>query len=52
MQTSPLNHQPAKERRKFGKSLRKSVPRSAHAHWPAPLERPNPVDLIEEQNEA
>jgi hypothetical protein len=52
MKTSALDHRTANERRKFGKSLRKSMPRSAHAHWPAPLERPNPVDLIEVQNEA
>ena len=34
------------ERYALGKGLRKRVPRSSLADWTPPLDRPNPVDLI------
>lgn len=37
------------ESREYGKGLRKDVPRSAHAAWKAPEDRPDPVDLLREQ---
>ena len=33
-----------------GRALRKKVPRSSHAHWSAPSDRPSPVDVITSQN--
>ncbi len=32
-----------------GKALRQSVPRSAHAQWTAPADRPDPVKILEAQ---
>ena len=37
------------ERRLAGRELRKAVPRSAHAEWNPPSDRPNPVDVLEAQ---
>ena len=34
-----------------GEAMRKECPRSAHAIWNAPLDRPDPVRLVEEANE-
>lgn len=34
-----------------GESLRKNCPRSSHATWEAPPNRPDPVQLVEEGNE-
>ena len=42
--------QTVRERREFGKSLRKRAPRTSHAEWPTQSVRPNPVNLIEQQN--
>lgn len=39
-----------KERLAAGKALRKSVPRSAHALWSAPENRPDPLAILEAQN--
>jgi uncharacterized protein (DUF2252 family) len=36
------------ERVAAGKSLRRRVPRSSHAVWSAPRDRPDPIDLIKE----
>jgi uncharacterized protein (DUF2252 family) len=36
----------AKERSAAGKALRKKVPRSAHAKWSPPSDRPDPIDLL------
>lgn len=44
-------HQSVDERRAYGKSLRGSTPRSSHAAWSPAPSRPDPVDLIESQNE-
>ena len=37
------------ERAAQGKEARKRVPRSSHAVWEAAPDRPDPVDLLEEQ---
>src|SRR5215472_11137315 len=37
------------EWRAKGRSFRRSVPRSSHAEWSAPEDRPDPVDILEEQ---
>ena len=37
------------ERRSAGRELRRTVPRSAHAEWTRPPDRPDPVDLLEAQ---
>ena len=48
----PLEHTrtvtvlPTAERRQAGQALRKSVPRSAHAHWTPSSGRHDPVDII------
>jgi uncharacterized protein (DUF2252 family) len=47
---SPSRHRTVKERREFGKSRRKRVPRTSHADWPTQSARPNPIELIEQQN--
>ena len=41
----------AEERRAEGKALRKQVPRSSHADWQPPADRPNPVELLRSQGE-
>jgi uncharacterized protein (DUF2252 family) len=48
---SPNSHRTVTERHLFGKSLRKRAPRTSHAEWPAKFERPDPIRLLEEQNE-
>jgi uncharacterized protein (DUF2252 family) len=37
------------ERQDLGRSIRKAVPREAHAKWRAPDNRANPVDILEQQ---
>ncbi len=45
------NHHPSvDERRDYGKSLRKQSPRSSHGDWQPAADRPDPVELLEEQN--
>jgi len=39
------------KRKAYGKSLRESTPRSSHADWSPSPDRPDPVDLIESQND-
>ncbi|GAA4482425.1 DUF2252 domain-containing protein [Rhodococcus olei] len=41
----------ADDRRKAGKRLRTSVPRSAHAQWEPAAGRPDPTDVLAKQNE-
>jgi uncharacterized protein (DUF2252 family) len=41
---------PRDERYEMGKQLRKSCPRSSHAQWKPPANRPDPVDLIIESD--
>ena len=43
-------HQTIEERAELGKSLRKQTPRASHGEWSAASDRPDPVSLIEEQN--
>jgi hypothetical protein len=38
------------ERHEAGKLLRQSVPRSSHAEWSPPVDRPDPIDLLEISN--
>ena len=42
-------HLTPRERFEHGKAARAEVPRSVHAEWQAPADRPDPVDLLEEQ---
>src|ERR1700748_2970724 len=37
------------EWRATGRARRRSVPRSSHAEWSAPADRPEPVEILEEQ---
>ena len=39
------------ERRKKGKSLRKKAPRGSHGDWQPGADRPNPLDLLQAQDE-
>jgi len=39
------------KRKAYGKSLRELTPRSSHADWSPSPDRPDPVDLIESQND-
>ena len=39
------------ERRKKGKSLRKEAPRGSHGDWQPGADRPNPLDLLQAQDE-
>jgi uncharacterized protein (DUF2252 family) len=41
---------PRNERYEIGKNMRKTCPRSSHAQWESPKDRPDPVDLIVESN--
>ena len=41
---------PRSERFEKGKQIRKRCPRSSHAKWKSPANRPDPVDLIIESN--
>jgi len=43
-------HQTIEERAEHGKSLRVQTPRSCHGEWSPLPDRPDPVSLIEEQN--
>ena len=51
-ETSPAfqSHPSPAELREMGKSLREKCPRSAHAVWEAPRDRPDPVGLLEESS--
>ncbi|HSO95771.1 MAG TPA: DUF2252 domain-containing protein [Acidimicrobiia bacterium] len=40
----------ASQRRAAGRQLRSAVPRSRHAEWKRPKDRPDPLALLEEQN--
>lgn len=45
-----FSYLPRSERYEMGKQLRKNCPRSLHAQWKSPANRPDPVDLIIESN--
>lgn len=49
--TIHMRRQTVAERRELGKSLRKRAPRTNHAQWSPESARPNPIDLLEEQNQ-
>ena len=43
-------HQTVEERSRSGKQARKDLPRARHAEWSPTPDRPDPVNLLEEQN--
>jgi uncharacterized protein (DUF2252 family) len=43
----PYEVAPLEQRRAWGRALRESVPRSAHATWTPPTDRPDPIALLE-----
>jgi uncharacterized protein (DUF2252 family) len=45
------NSQVALDNRAKGKSLRKQVPRSSHGEWAAAADRPDPLSLLQQQDE-
>lgn len=45
------NKQSVEQRAKLGKSLRDHTPRSSHGEWSPAQNRPDPVALLEEQND-
>src|SRR3954465_1346302 len=46
-----VEHPTTAERTARGKAARAEVPRSAHAGWEPPRDRPNPVELLERQGQ-
>jgi hypothetical protein len=48
--SSPFLHIPRSERYEMGRQLRKACPRSSHAKWELPANRPDPVDLVMESD--
>ncbi len=44
-----VRHPTPRERLEHGKAARAEVPRSVHAEWQPAADRPDPVDLLEEQ---
>lgn len=46
----PGSAQSREEANSWGKSLRNKLSRTAHAGWSAPIDRPDPVDLLIETN--
>lgn len=44
--TLEAHHRSATERRADGKALRDAVPRESQAGWKAPVDRPDPVDIV------
>jgi uncharacterized protein (DUF2252 family) len=49
---SSCDHRTVKERRDFGKSLRKRAPRKSHAECPSQSAHRDPIRLLEEQNQS
>jgi uncharacterized protein (DUF2252 family) len=45
-----IAHPSSDEHAARGREARKAVPRSSHSTWAPPADRPNPVDLLEEQS--
>ena len=45
------SHRSVEGRKAYGKSLRDATPRSSHGAWSPTPDRPDPVDLIEGQND-
>jgi uncharacterized protein (DUF2252 family) len=48
---APVSRPSPAELRAIGKRLREKCPRSSHADWKAPVNRPNPLRLLEQSNE-
>jgi len=46
---APARYIPPADRAARGKSCRSETPRSSHAAWDAPADRPDPIALLEEQ---
>jgi uncharacterized protein (DUF2252 family) len=46
----PVEHPDVAERVAQGRAARAEVPRSAHAGWSPPADRPSPVELLEQQS--
>ena len=47
---APVSRPSPAELRAIGKRLREKCPRSSHADWKAPVNRPNPLRLLEQSN--
>ncbi len=43
-----IHHAPRNERYEMGKQLRKNCPRSSHAVWSAPVNRPSPLEIMKD----
>ena len=46
-----LPHLSREKRRKIGKELRKKIPRSSHQDWYPAANRPDPLDLLQAQDD-
>ena len=46
------HHASVMDRADRGKRARAEVPRSSHADWAPPKDRPDPVEILERQDEA
>src|SRR5690242_13299176 len=51
MATKPAAHPSLDERIAAGESARQKTPPSAHANWKPADDRPDPISLLEKQNE-
>ena len=49
-QQARIPHPNVQERRARGKELRKTMPPGSHAKWKPAADRPDPIDLLEEQD--
>ena len=52
MSATKTRHLTAEERAALGKAVRAEVPRTSHAGWEPSADRPDPVELLEEQSKA
>ena len=50
-QTAENKNLSVEERTALGKSLRKAVPRSSHGDWTPAADRPDPLELLRNQDE-
>src|SRR5215467_6302776 len=46
---SPVEHLTPKERSARGKATRRAVPRASHADWSPAADRPDPIEILQEQ---
>jgi uncharacterized protein (DUF2252 family) len=49
LEAAAARHLTVEQRRALGRSIRKSVPREAHAVWQAPARRQSPLEILEQQ---